>query len=185
MPIERKKYYNELLEKARNILKLYESETLSLSVGEMKAAIGEMHTKLMELETENDLLLRMLKELETSYNKYAFLYDFSPNSLLTVDERGKILDANLTFANYLGTEKRNILNAPFISFIHESDKEAFCSYFHSLADSHVAVSRELKILIKQDIIRIIQIRGVQIQAPDENAVKYFLTIIDINDNESK
>jgi PAS domain S-box-containing protein len=183
MPQEHKEYYNELLDKARTTLKLYESKTIGLSVGEMKAAIGEMHTKLIELETENDLLLSMLKELEISYNKYALLYDFSPNSLITIDDRGKIVDANLTFAHYLGLEKRNILNVQLINLIHENDKEAFTSYFQSLKTSPATVSRELKISTKTDTLRIIQIRGVRIQNPADNEVKYFLTVIDINDKE--
>lgn len=68
----------------------------------------ELQVHQIELEMQKDELLRTQEELETSRARYFDLYDLAPVGYVTVNEKGMMLEANLTLANMLGVV-RNVL----------------------------------------------------------------------------
>src|SRR5579885_1985078 len=73
----------------------------------VRELIHELRVHQIELEMQNEELCRALSELEESRNKYADLYDFAPVGYFTFNDKGIILEVNLTGAASLGVERQN------------------------------------------------------------------------------
>ena len=73
--------------------------------------IHELQVHQIELEMQNEQLRQTQAELEAALTKYTDFYDFAPVAYLTLDERGLILEANLTAATMLGVERQRFAPA--------------------------------------------------------------------------
>jgi PAS domain S-box-containing protein len=85
--------------------------------GDRERLIHDLLVHQVELEMQNDELLRTHRELEASRARYMDLYDFSPVAYLTVDESGTILEGNLTAATLLGVDRAELVRRPLTAFI--------------------------------------------------------------------
>jgi PAS domain S-box-containing protein len=90
--------------------------------------IAELHTNEIELEMQNEQLRRTQEELEKSRHKYADLFDFAPIGYFVLDKKRVIVEANLAGAALLGTEKDNLINMPFSTYVDKSSSDAL--YLH-------------------------------------------------------
>ena len=82
-------------------------------------------------------------ELETALTRYTDLYDFAPVAYLTLDNRGWILEANLTAARLLGTERSRLVQQPLALFIRPEDKQKFWAYLVAVIQGQAAPPLEL------------------------------------------
>ncbi len=96
-----------------------------LSSAEATHLISELKGQQIELEMQNEELRLSQAQLEESRNRYADLYDFAPVGYLTVDVRGMIVEANLTAANLLEVERRQLLGRYFPHFLVDADRRVF------------------------------------------------------------
>ena len=69
---------------------------------DVQSIVHELRVHQIELEMQNDELCRTQQELEASREKYFALYDLAPVGYVTLNEKGIILDANLTAPALLG-----------------------------------------------------------------------------------
>ena len=82
----------------------------------------------VELEQKVEELRRSQEELETSRNKYAFLYDFAPAGYLTLDGDGIIKTVNLTGVQLLGAEADDLQGQSLEAFVASEDRPLFGSF---------------------------------------------------------
>ena len=68
--------------------------------------IHELQTFQIELELQNNELRSSQQELMRSKKSYTELYDFAPEGYITLNDKGLILNANLTMAYMLSAEKK-------------------------------------------------------------------------------
>jgi PAS domain S-box-containing protein len=87
--------------------------------------IHELQVYQFELEMQNESLRLSQVELEKSRSKYANLYDFAPVGYLTLDGRGRIIEANLTTASLLKVERHKLRHRLLIHFLVEEDCKVF------------------------------------------------------------
>jgi PAS domain S-box-containing protein len=87
--------------------------------------IHQLQVHQIELEMQNDELLKTQMELEESRNKYMDLYDFASIGYFSFDRNGLILEVNLAGADLLGVERANLLKAPFSHYITRDDQDIF------------------------------------------------------------
>ena len=111
---------NTELLRIQNLLEYHQIE-LEAQNAELRRAQEELETQQVELELQNEELLRAKEELELSRNKYAELYDFAPVAYFTFDASGVIREVNLTGAQLLGIERRQLADKPFTGFIADAD----------------------------------------------------------------
>ncbi len=94
----------------------------ALSPEETRQALHELRVHQIELEIQNDELLRTAAELEASRARYRDLYDLAPVGYCTLSEQGLILESNLTAATMFEVARGALVNKPFPRFILKEDQ---------------------------------------------------------------
>jgi len=85
-----------------------------------------------ELETRLEELRRSQEELETSRNKYAFLYDFAPVGYFTFAPGGGIRSVNLAGEKLLGAAGPELVGRNFVQFVVAEDRPLFADYLRAV-----------------------------------------------------
>ncbi|HBO44854.1 MAG TPA: hybrid sensor histidine kinase/response regulator [Planctomycetaceae bacterium] len=122
------------------------SEVLpDMSPDEVARIIHELHTHQIELEMQNEELRGAQEELVASRDRLNDLYDLAPVGYLTLDDKGRVVDANLTLADMLGTERAMLVNRPFSTSVLKEDQEIYYLHRHQLVETRRPQSCELRL----------------------------------------
>ncbi len=78
--------------------------------------IHELEVHQIELEMQNEELVKAKFKAEQAEEKYADLYDFAPSGYLSLTKEGKILNLNFAEAKMLGKERSRLINSSFSFF---------------------------------------------------------------------
>jgi PAS domain S-box-containing protein len=124
-------------------------EISEMSPEKMASLIHELRVHQIELEMQNDELLRVQDQLETTRDRYSHLYDFAPVGYLTMSEKGIIKEVNLTGAVLMGIERSALIGKPFTRFVLRDDQDIFYKHRHCLLETGTALPCELR-LVKKD-----------------------------------
>ncbi|MGB7544777.1 MAG: PAS domain-containing protein, partial [Methanothrix sp.] len=143
--------------------------------------LHELQVHQLELEMQNEELLRAKLEAENALAKYSDLYEFAPIGLLTIDPFGRILEGNLTGAKLLGVERNVLLKSRFEQFVVHEDRQAL---EHSWNESFLTG-------VKQTcVVRLLQSEGPQIHVRIEctatndslvNDKRFRIAVIDVTE----
>ena len=115
--ITERKRIDEALEKTNMELKLALTERDNL--------VNDLHGYQIDLEFNNGELLRMQAELKSVRDRYVDLYDLAPIGYCTVNEKGIILETNLTAVALLGVTRSQLINLPLNRFIIKDHQDNF------------------------------------------------------------
>jgi PAS domain S-box-containing protein len=77
------------------------------------------------LELQNEELRQSKAEIEAGFEKFSDLYEFAPVGYFSLDERGSILELNLTGSTLLGTERNRLVGRRFQLFVAPQFRPAF------------------------------------------------------------
>jgi len=113
------------LKKTTAFMKKFESDLPA----DMQKLFHELQVHQIELEVQNETLRRTQTELDSASERYVNLYDTAPVGYCTVNEDGRIIEANLTIADMLGVSRNTLLNQAFTQFIKAEDQDIY--YLHS------------------------------------------------------
>ena len=97
----------------------------TISTDEMRHLIHELQVNKIELEMQNDNLRLMQENLQKSQEKYFDLFDLAPVGYLTLNEKGIIVNANLSAAALLGRPKSYLVGRPLSGFLLPDEKDLF------------------------------------------------------------
>lgn len=114
-----------------------ESEILKLN--------HELSVHQIELEIQNDELSVAKEDLENAVAKYTELYDFAPTGYITLSRNGHIIGLNLAAASLIGTERGNLINKMFESFIKTDSKPVFDLFLQSVFSGKIKQSCEVNL----------------------------------------
>ncbi len=85
----------------------------------------DLHTHQIELQMQNQELVRAKNELERSRSRYFELFDFAPVAYLTFSSRGIIESLNLAAAELLQVDRQRALGASATIFFDGDSRGAF------------------------------------------------------------
>ncbi len=144
----------------------------------LEELIHELKVHQIELELQNEELLKTQGKLLSSQQKYFELFDLAPVAYLIVDNNTVIHDVNLTATNLLNRDRNLIINKKFESFIHPDYQDQFYFFFNGLKKNTLETKHEscLKINDEDTFVRI----ACNIEKPDSNPEEKLIrfTIID-------
>jgi len=116
-----------------------------LAPREIREMIHELNVYQVELEAQNDELIKLHYDLEAERNKYYDLYDLAPVGYFTIDPGGTVTEINLTGASLLGLERSVVKGKPFHHFITFDSQDIYYLKRRQVLKTKVQQSFELKI----------------------------------------
>ncbi len=146
-PKQDKMNFSELRRRAEAILtgKAKDSEKAAFDPDEVRHLLHELDTHRIELELQNEDLRHAQEALQKSHRRYADLYDFAPIAYFTLDERAKILEANLTASEMLGMPRGKLIGRFFTDFVAPEDQDVFYRQRKKLMVSRQKLSYDLRL----------------------------------------
>ena len=82
--------------------------------------IHELQMHQIELEMQNNELIRANETAETALRKYTMLYDFAPMGYFILNFEDEIEELNFTGAEMLGERRFSLVGSNFKFFFQES-----------------------------------------------------------------
>ena len=147
---------------------------------DIKQLIEDLQVHQIELEMQNDELRRLQQDLENERDKYSDLYDFSPVSYFTMNEKGIILEANLTAAAMVGVERGLLIGRPFSDFIVGDDQDIFWVHRKKLFETKTRQTCELRLSPKQDSEFYALMESIVVQEDHKNGNLIRTAVTDIH-----
>ncbi len=142
--------------------------------------IHELQTFQIELELQNEELRLSQKELLKSNMRYAELYDFAPVGYVTLNLKGIILNANLTLAHMLLTEKGSLMDQPLSAHIVLEDQDIHYQHLRTLSDIKTRQICELRMRKTNGTVFDAQLESTIISYLNGKPVQYRTVVIDIS-----
>ncbi len=136
--------HSDLRRRAERMLLKEHGELDKISPADMQNLVHELRVHQIELEMQNEELRRTQQELEASREKYFDLYDLAPAGYVSLNERGTILEANLSVATLLGRERSDVISRPLTRFIHREDQDIYYLCHKHLLATRVPQMCELR-----------------------------------------
>jgi PAS domain-containing protein len=166
--------------KAEELLKASPPKNrLKSSEAEMQKLIHELEVHQIELELQNEELIRTKEELEITNKKYIELYDFSPFSYFTLSKEGEIIELNLSAAKMLDRERVNLKNKLFKLFVSEGTKSVFNVFLDRVFKEKTKQSCDLTLLTKENLSLYVHVTGILLEGKEQ----CFVNILDITERK--
>ena len=91
--------------------------------------LHELEVHQIELEMQNEALRQTQVELDSSCDRYADFFEFSPVGYLNLNQKGMIDEINLTATALLGVERSKLLHRRFSSHVVTEDRDRWQRFF--------------------------------------------------------
>jgi len=153
----------------------------ALSTAETKQLLHELRVHQIELQMQNEELRVTERELGISQTRYFDLYDLAPVGYLTIDEQGKILEANLTVATMVGAQRGELINQRISRYISRDELDAFHLYCQRLLQSGMADTCEVRMLKVTGSVFWANINGIAVEDTESGKPTYRIVINDITE----
>ncbi|MBD6614441.1 response regulator [Komarekiella sp. 'clone 1'] len=95
-------------------------------------AFEELHIALEELKVAEEQLKATRAVAKEERHRYQELFDFAPDGYLVTDIYGTILEANRAASVLLNVSQRFLIRKPLLSYIAQSDHQAFFDFLTQL-----------------------------------------------------
>ncbi|MEI7450611.1 MAG: PAS domain-containing protein, partial [Desulfomonile sp.] len=138
----------------------------ALSPEEAQVLVHDLRIHQIELEMQNEELRQAQIKLEELKDKYLDLYDFAPVGYMTLNDRGLILEANLTAVGLLGMDRTSLIKMFFSRFVCQEFTDTFYLYLQQVFQSQSKQACEIKLTRKDGTVFYAQLESIPVQ--DEN-----------------
>jgi PAS domain-containing protein len=124
--------------KAEQILRETQKENEKQLIREtdLKKLLHELQVHQIELEMQNEELIKANERAENALKRYTMLYDLAPMGYLTLDPNGAILELNFTAAELLGERRIGLLNSNFKLFVSDQTRAEFNDFLSRVFQSN-------------------------------------------------
>ncbi len=129
-----------------------EVDTLSL--------IHELQVHQVELEMQNDELIKTRDTAERLKLKYESLFDFASIGYFVINREGKILEINFSGAGLLGIDRSNLVNKDFKFFLKDNYRKDFYIFLKQAFEKHIKVSAEVELSLTPMQKKFVYIEGI-------------------------
>lgn len=169
-----------LREKAERLfLEKTHSHKKESSLQMIQKALQELCIHQIELEVQNEELRESKEALHAMKKRYLDLYEFAPVGYCSLNEKGDIIQANLTMAKLLAIPKSKLLGQSIKICIYREDQDVWYLYCQKLVETHKIQACELR-MRKGDGTPFWVHLDISIQRDTHNEIIVHLTLGDIS-----
>ena len=101
---------------------------------EIRRLIEELQSRHLELQAQNEQVLRAQREAQQASQRYLDLYHNAPVGYLTIDREQKVVDINRTGEGMLALSQGGAGERPFSDFVAPEDRQACSEYLRAVLD---------------------------------------------------
>jgi hypothetical protein len=140
-----------------------------------KKLLHELQVHQIELEMQNEELLKAYETAEEALEKYTMLYDLAPMGYFTLEKDGTISELNFTAANLLDDKRITLINNNFKLYIADSSKAEFSNFFSKVLKSNYKESCEVQLGYNSKNLGMVYMEGIL----SPNDEKCLISVVDI------
>jgi PAS domain S-box-containing protein len=140
--------------------------------------LHELDVHQIELQLQNEELLRLKEQAEQEAKKYLELYDSSPSGYFTLSREGNILELNLAGAQMLGKIRSNLKNSKFSYFVSLATRPIFNLFIKNVFDNLVKETCMVKLSLGGDKRFDMSLTGLV----SADGAHCFVTMVDISEH---
>ena len=137
-------HYEDLRHRAETILASRKQQQV-LPDKTIYQVVEELNLYQIELENQNEYLIKTQQELQVSHNKFADLYNHAPVAYFTLNGDGLIVDVNQSGLDLLGMKRNSVVNRCFSLFIAPEFHMSFAKIRLDLLQNKLPHSCEIKL----------------------------------------
>ncbi|NMM15039.1 MAG: diguanylate cyclase [Rhodoferax sp.] len=152
--------------------------TTALALPEVQRLFEELEIHQIELELQNEYLNTARAQLEVALNQSGELYDFSPVSILSLDQTGIITKLNLAGANLLEGARARLLGNRFELYVADADVAVLNALLAQATASGDVQGGEIALARKGPLTTFVQVQIAQL--PEE--LGWQLILLDITEH---
>lgn len=156
------------------------SKKLALEIDEL---IHELEVHQIELEIQNENLIKTQILLEESRSDYVELYDYAPVGYFTFDKNWIIKRVNLTGYALLGTPRKFLINTAFVRYIEPSYRKIFHEHCQEVKESHEQNHCELELLSKEESPFFASLDSIMVLDKGEKFKEFRTIVTDITERK--
>ena len=154
-----------------------------MSTEDGEKLVHELQVHQIELEMQNEELRKAQVEIEHSRSKYSDLYDFAPVGYFTFDQKGMIVEANLTGAQLLGMERSFLINKPFNFFVEPEFQDTFLLHRREARRKGIGETCELKLKREKGFPFYALLKTLPVEDGEGDWTQYRTAITDITERK--
>ncbi|MGA2259621.1 MAG: ATP-binding protein, partial [Thermoguttaceae bacterium] len=113
---------------------------------DVRSLLHELQVHQIELEMQNEELLRAQTAVQEVSDKYRDLFDFAPVGYFSLDRRGRVLEVNLAGAAMLGLDRSTAVKQRFGQFVAMENRVAFAEFCKRVLATDTQQTCEVKLL---------------------------------------
>ena len=174
-----KKKFNDLRRQAEGMLP--SRAGTDFRPGDLAAILHELEVQQIELQLQNEELIRAQQELQQAREDYFALFELAPVGYLTLNGKMLITRANLAASSMLRVERRFLLMSGFSRFVCQADYGRFRALFKAAGADGVPVSCELALVLPGAAQVHVKLECAALRRADNDETEYRLAITDISE----
>ncbi len=132
---------------------------------------------------QNDQLRQTQEALEEARDRFSDLYDFAPLALLTLNQVGEVLEANLAATRLLGLERTALIHRKFSRFLPAEAQEAFYHYSRQVLRSEIRQTSEVMLQSATGGRLTVRLEGIAADDLSTHQRNCRLSLIDITERK--
>lgn len=120
----------------------------SMDHQDIQRLVTELQLHAIELEMQNEELLRLQSEAESGIERYIDLYDSAPVAYFTVDRGGTIRQVNLSGAKLLKVPISGLVNSRLSLYVSPETRTSFTEFLARIFEDHARETFKADVLTK-------------------------------------
>jgi PAS domain S-box-containing protein len=179
-----KSVYGEFKRKTERLIKesaaaLPEQERL-----EFLRLAEEVETLYVDLETRNEQLQKVSRQLEASRNEFYELYEHAPVAYVTLSGKGIAERANALARQLLAIDADQLIGCAFSTFVMDEDWGAYFRIIKGVSYDHRSISSELRLLDTKKRPILVLAKALSNFDAERQLVNWRLALIDMTELRS-
>lgn len=156
-----------LREKAEALLSINSLEDgSSYQEADSLKLIHELQVHQLELEMQNEELIKAKDQADAARIKATTLYDFAPSAYFTLDKDGVIIELNLSGAKLVGKEREYLKSKRFSLYTTNDTKPVFSHFLEKVFESQSRQSCEITLLQNAATPTYVNLTGTMVENSD-------------------